>query len=75
MNNNDNYNDNFVKTPDQDNNYIVNIQKIYDPETISGDTITEIKIPNINVNRQNTDGSTALIGYCFGNNEDSRINW
>jgi len=34
-----------------------------------------LNVPNIDVNRQNKDGSTALIGYCFGNNDGTRINW
>jgi len=34
-----------------------------------------LNVPNIDVNRKNSDGSTALIGLCFGKNMADVINW
>jgi hypothetical protein len=34
-----------------------------------------LKVPDIKVNRQNSDGSTALVGFCYGTNGYDVINW
>ena len=34
-----------------------------------------LKVPYIDVNRQNSDGSTAMVGFCYGLNEKDIIHW